>query len=178
MISPERTELNRFETKVANGVAEGLVSLYIDVMQVNVGLRCNQQCRHCHLDCSPQRTEVMDWPVMEMVLAACERAGAGLVDITGGAPELNPHLRQLVQAVRQDGREVQVRTNLTVLLEKGQEDTIDFLRRHGVRLIASMPCYLDENVTTQRGPGVYCRSVEAIRRLNEAGDLPPISVPT
>jgi MoaA/NifB/PqqE/SkfB family radical SAM enzyme len=100
------------------------------------------------------------------------------VDITGGAPELNPHLRQLVQAVRQDGREVQVRTNLTVLLEKGQEDTIDFLRRHGVRLIASMPCYLDENVTTQRGPGVYCRSVEAIRRLNEAGDLPPISVPT
>ena len=157
--------LTRFEQTMSHG----LHSAGIETIQVNVGLRCNQQCRHCHLGCSPARTEGMEWPVIEMVLAARRTLGAKLVDITGGAPEMNGNLRRFVDAIRSDRCEVQVRTNLTILLEPGMGDMIEFFRNHRVRLVASMPCYLEENVTAQRGPGVYSRSVEAIRRLNAVG---------
>jgi len=162
------TDKSRFEAMVSPG-AHGLTSLGIDIIQVNVGLRCNQNCRHCHLECSPARTESMDWDTMSAVKAAASRAGASMVDITGGAPELNPHLRRFIAGLREVGLNVQVRTNLTVLLERGQEGTIAFLRDHHVRLVASMPCYQEENVDAQRGPHAYHRSVEAIRRLNAAG---------
>ncbi len=141
----------------------------IATIQVNVGLRCNQSCRHCHLECSPSRTEVMDWGTMSAVKAAALRADASLVDITGGSPELNPYLRRFIGELREAGLNVQVRTNLTVLLERGQEDMIDFMCDHGVLLVASMPCHLEENVDAQRGPRVYEHSIEAIRRLNAAG---------
>jgi len=141
----------------------------IATIQVNVGLRCNQRCRHCHLECSPARMEVMDWNTMLAVKAAALRAGASTLDLSGGSPELHPHLRRFIGELRQAGLSVQVRTNLTVLLEPGQEGMIDFLGNHEVRLVASMPCYLEENVRAQRGRGVYERSVEAIRRLNAAG---------
>ena len=141
----------------------------IATIQVNVGLRCNQSCRHCHLECSPNSTEMMDWDTMLMINAAALRADVSLVDITGGSPELNPYLRRFIGELRQTGLNVQMRTNLTVLLERNQVGMIGFLRDHMVPLVASLPCYLEENVDTQRGPHTYEHSIEVIRRLNEAG---------
>ena len=111
----------------------------------------------------------MAWETMCAVKAAALRAGASLVDITGGSPELNPRLLDFIADLRAARLAVQVRTNLTVLLENGQEGTITFFREHAVQLVASMPCYLEENVRTQRGPSAYPHSIEAIRRLNAAG---------
>ena len=162
------TNMNRFEDLVQED-PNGLRSFGIDIIQVNVGLRCNQNCRHCHLECSPARTESMDWDTMSAVKTAALQAGASLVDITGGAPEINGHLRQFVGELREAGLEVQLRTNLTVLLEGGQEGMIGFLRDHAVRLVASLPCYLEENVAAQRGPHAYEPSIEAIGRLNSVG---------
>ena len=148
---------------------KGLYSLKIETLQVNLGLRCNQQCAHCHLEASPQRREMMRWPTMKLALEAAKRMRCKLIDLTGGAPELNPHFRRFVKALRQEGRQVQVRTNLTVLLEPELEELPDFFRDHQVQLVASMPCYLEENVCAQRGKGVYEKSIESIKRLNALG---------
>ncbi len=161
--------LNDFEGMLPGGADKGLSASGIDTIQVNVGFLCNQRCKHCHIEASPGRSEVMDWPTMEMVLDAARRARPGVVDLTGGAPELNPNIRRFIEALREEGIPVQVRTNLTALLEPGMEDMPEFLRDHEVGLVASMPCYLEENVRAQRGAGVYETSVEAIRRLNGLG---------
>ena len=161
--------VNEFEKRLSRCCGEGLYAEGIDVIQVNLTLRCNRRCKHCHVECSPERTEQMDWPTMEMVLAAAKGTGCGLVDLTGGAPELNEHFRQFVRELCRAGCNVQVRTNLTVMLETGMEGLAEFLAEHGVRLVASMPCYLAENVDAQRGQGVYEASVEVIRRLNKLG---------
>src|SRR3990172_3878883 len=112
---------------------EGLHSLKIEIMQVNLGLLCNQQCVHCHLEASPERKEVMEWSTMEQVLRAAEEVGCQLVDLTGGAPELNPHFRCFVEALHERGHQVQVRTNLTVLLEPGMEEMPKFFRDHKIQ---------------------------------------------
>jgi radical SAM/Cys-rich protein len=161
--------MNEFEKQIAGVCDRGLYSLKIDSLQVNLGLRCNQQCSHCHLEASPLRKEMMEWPTMQMVLKAAKTVDCKLIDLTGGAPELNPDFRRFVKALRQEGHRVQVRTNLTVLLEPGMEGLPEFFRDHLVQLVASMPCYLQENVCAQRGRGVYERSIEAIRRLNGLG---------
>lgn len=147
----------------------GLVGRTLDTIQVNIGLPCNQECVHCHVSASPRRREIMDWDTMGLVLAAARRASCRMVDITGGAPELNPSFRRFVQALRHQGHFVQVRTNLTVLLEPGMPGMMAFLRDHSVELVASLPCYRRENVDAQRGEAVYERSVEAIRYLNRLG---------
>jgi radical SAM/Cys-rich protein len=173
-----RTErANRFERAVSPRGSQGLRSVDLTTIQVNVGLRCNQHCAHCHLDASPGRAEAMDWPLMQQVVQMVRSSGCQLVDITGGAPELSPHLRGLIAALRELDAIVQVRTNLTVLLEPGVEHLPEFYRDHRVRLVGSLPCYLEENVTAQRGPAAYAKSIEAIRRLNHLGygrrpDLP------
>jgi radical SAM/Cys-rich protein len=164
--------MNDFEKRTG-----GLYSLDIEVLQLNLGLRCNQECRHCHLEASPRRQEMMVWPTMVLVLEAARELRCRLVDLTGGAPELNPHVRPFVEALRREGLSVQVRTNLTVLSEPGLEDLPDFFRDQQIQLVASMPCYLEENVRAQRGVGVYEESITAIRRLNALGyglrpDLP------
>ncbi len=169
--------MNEFERRVQKTFGEGLHSLGIEILQVNLGLRCNQECSHCHLEASPQRGEAMGWPVLERVLETARALKPSLVDLTGGAPELNPHFRTLLKALRDAGIPVQVRTNLTVLLEREMEDLPVFFREHRVKLVASMPCYLEENVQTQRGKGVYRKSIAAIGRLNALGygrqpDLP------
>jgi len=161
--------MNDFEKQIAGTNGDGLHSLRIDVLQGNLGLRCNQQCTHCHLEASPQRREMMEWPTMQMVLGAAKSVHCKLVDLTGGSPELNPNFRRFVTALRQEGCSVQVRTNLTVLLEPGMEELPGFLREHQIRLMASMPCYLEENVCAQRGKGVYEKSIAAIKRLNALG---------
>ena len=161
--------MDDFEATIAEVSPGGLFGVDLPTLQVNLGPRCNQQCVHCHLRCSPTRNEAMDWPVMEAVIAAADAIRPELLDLTGGAPELHPNFRRLVAAVRRSGASVQVRTNLTVLDEPGQEDTPEFLRAHHVRLVASLPCYLPENVDAQRGAGVHRRSIEMIRRLNTLG---------
>ena len=124
---------------------------------------------HCHLDCSPDRTEQMGWETMEGVCAAAIGSGVELVDITGGEPSLHPRLRRFIEILKADGLRVQVRTNLTGLLENGDQSLAEFFRDHGVLLVGSMPCYLQENVNAQRGGGVYEQSVRSIRRLNALG---------
>lgn len=161
--------MNDFEKKAVGSDHQGLRSGAIDILQVNLGLTCNQQCRHCHLEASPSRPERMEWHIMESVLKAADRLDRPLIDLTGGVPELNPDFRRFVTALRERGCRVQVRTNLTVLLEPGLEDLPLFFREHGVHLVASMPCYLEENVSAQRGDGVHQKSVAAMRRLNDLG---------
>jgi radical SAM/Cys-rich protein len=172
--------LNHFERKIAEFGCDGLYSQKIEIIQVNLGLRCNQQCTHCHLEASPERTETMPWPVMELVLEAARHTRPLLIDLTGGAPELNPWFRRFVTALRSGAHTVQVRTNLTVLLEPDMGDLPGFFREHAIRLVASLPCYLQENVCAQRGEGVYEKSIEAIRRLNAQGygssDALPLSL--
>lgn len=141
----------------------------IDTVQVNIGLTCDLACRHCHVSSSPKRTEQMDWPTMELVLAAARRAGAQTIDITGGAPEMNPHFRSLIDHAVRLPVDVMVRTNLTILLEDGYRDYPEYYRERGVHLVASLPCYLEPNVDRQRGLKVYERSIEVIQQLNAVG---------
>jgi radical SAM/Cys-rich protein len=161
--------MNEFEKQIAGICDRGLYSLKIETLQANLGLRCNQQCNHCHLEASPHRKEMMEWPIMQLVLKAAKSAQPKLIDLTGGAPEINPNFRRFVKALRQDGHRVQVRTNLTVLLEPGMEHLPEFFREHQVQLVASLPCYQKKNVCAQRGRGVYDKSIEAIKRLNALG---------
>ncbi len=150
-------------------------------LQVNMGKWCNQTCVHCHVDAGPTRPERMEARIVERILAVLRASdGIATVDITGGAPELNPHFRRLVNGALAAGKEVLLRCNLTVLLTPGQEDTARFLAERGVTIIASLPCYLEENVDRQRGPGVFAGSIRALRLLNELGygqlegaDVPP-----
>jgi radical SAM/Cys-rich protein len=161
--------MNAFEKSIAAAGENGLHSHGLETLQVNVGIKCNQRCSHCHLEASPERREMMDWPIMEKVLRAAEEARPRLVDLTGGAPELNPHFRPFVAALRKQGHSVQVRTNLTVVFEPEMEDLPRFFQERQIHLVASLPCYLRENVCAQRGTGVYHKSIEAIRALNRLG---------
>lgn len=158
-----------FDDAVGKATGRPLQAQSIDTVQVNIGLVCNLACRHCHVESSPKRTESMDWPTMQWVLEAARRAGAATLDITGGAPEMHPHFRAFVDAALDQGLHVIVRTNLTIMLREGYEDLPEFFASRGVHLVASLPCYTAENVDRQRGRHVYNESIEAIRRLNEAG---------
>jgi radical SAM/Cys-rich protein len=148
---------------------EPLRSEGISVLQINVGKLCNQTCRHCHVDAGPDRREVMGRETMRACLDLAARARIPTIDITGGAPELNPHFRWLVSGACGTGAHVIDRCNLTVLLTPGQRDLPEFLAEHRVEVVASLPCYLPENTDAQRGEGVYDRSIEALRHLNQVG---------
>jgi radical SAM/Cys-rich protein len=141
----------------------------LDTLQVNVGYKCNQTCVHCHVNAGPTRTEMMDRETLSEVIAFIKASGVGTVDITGGAPELNPHFRALVLAARNLGAHVIDRCNLTVLEQPGQVDTAEFLAANGVEIVASLPCYLEENVDAQRGTGVFEGSIRSLRKLNALG---------
>ena len=141
----------------------------LETVQANLGYVCNQSCLHCHVNAGPTRTESMSGETAEQVLAFLQASGAGTLDLTGGAPELNPHFRPLVARARALGAKVIDRCNLTVLEEPGQEDLAAFLAASQVEVIASLPCYTEELVDRQRGKGVYGKSVRGIRRLNELG---------
>jgi len=162
-------QMNAFDAKIIQSTGRPLTAERISIVQVNVGLRCNQQCVHCHVAASPKRREEMDWETMEHVLRVAREIDCNLLDITGGAPEINPHIERLVREARASDIPVQVRTNLTIHLEPGYEHVGRFLAGRHVGLVASLPCYLEENVDRQRGSGVYKGSIEAIRRLNELG---------
>ncbi len=141
----------------------------VEVLQLNLGKLCNQTCRHCHVDAGPDRTEVMTRQTMQECLDALDRTGIETVDITGGAPELVPHYRWLVQRCRELGRRVMTRCNLTVLESRKYHDLPQFYARHQVEVVASLPHYRALNTDKQRGIGVFERSISALRRLNEVG---------
>jgi len=141
----------------------------LETLQVNLGYRCNQACLHCHVNAGPTRTEMMSRETVGEVMAFLGVSGVGRLDITGGAPELHPEFRNLVTAAREAGVHVIDRCNLTILQEPGQEDLADFLASQQVEVVASLPCYLEENVDRQRGKGVFEASVRALRSLNSRG---------
>lgn len=141
----------------------------LETLQVNVGYRCNQTCFHCHVNAGPNRTEEMAGNVIDLVLEFLRRKKIPTLDVTGGAPELNAHFRRLVKAARAAGTKVMDRCNLTILEQPGQEDLPEFLARETVEIIASMPCYLHDNVERQRGKGVFAASIRGLRRLNALG---------
>jgi radical SAM/Cys-rich protein len=142
----------------------------VDTLQINLGYRCNQSCQHCHVDAGPNRTEEMSRSTIDTVLSFLSAAPeVRTLDLTGGAPELNPHFRALVAAARARGVRVIDRCNLTILEEPGQEGLADFLAAQGVEIVASMPCYLEDNVDRQRGKGTFDASIRGLQRLNALG---------
>jgi radical SAM/Cys-rich protein len=141
----------------------------LETLQVNLGYKCNQTCVHCHVNAGPTRTEQMDRETANTVLHYLEASGVGTLDITGGAPELNPHFRELVESARALGAHVIDRCNLTILEEPGEESLAEFLAANRVEITASLPCYTEELVDRQRGKGAYELSIRALRRLNALG---------
>ena len=142
----------------------------IDTLQVNLGYRCNQTCVHCHVNAGPNRTEEMDAATADLLIDFLDANPAvRTLDLTGGAPELNPHFRRLVVAARARGCTVIDRCNLTILREPGQETLATFLAENGVDVVASLPCYLEDNVNAQRGKGVFEASIAGLRQLNALG---------
>jgi radical SAM/Cys-rich protein len=156
-------------TLAAHGIP-ALTRRPVTTMQVNVGKLCNQACHHCHVDAGPKRSEIMQPATAARVLALLAASpSVQAIDLTGGAPELNPSFRDLVRGARARARRVQVRCNLTVLFTRGQDDLPMFYRDHAVELICSLPCYTAENVDRQRGRGVFDQSIAALHRLNQLG---------
>src|SRR5476649_95912 len=141
----------------------------LDTLQVNVGYRCNQSCFHCHVNAGPNRMEEMSAQVADLVLDFVKRRRIATLDITGGAPELNANFRRLVTAARKLGVKVMDRCNLTILEQPGQEDLAEFLAANRVEVVASMPCYLADNVERQRGKGVFDGSIRGLQKLNALG---------
>ncbi len=141
----------------------------IDVLQINVGKRCNQACRHCHVDAGPDRREVMPPEVVEACLSLLERSAIPVVDITGGAPELHPSFRAIVERATALGRRVIDRCNLTITQLPNYSDLPEFFARHRVTVVASLPWYAPKQTDAQRGDGVFEASLAALRRLNALG---------
>lgn len=141
----------------------------VETLQVNVGKLCNQACKHCHVDASPARTEIMTRETAEQVIATLSKFRIPTLDITGGAPELNPSFRYIVTEVCAQGTHVIVRHNLTVMFEPGQDDLPDFFRENEVEVVSSLPYFLEQQTDAQRGRGVFEKSIEALHRLNAVG---------
>ena len=163
---------DRFADCLAAHGRAPLQATELTTLQVNVGKLCNQACRHCHVDAGPHRTEAeanMDAAVADEVIRVLGDGGFHTVDLTGGAPELNPSFRRIVRAAHAAGVRVLDRCNLSVLFEPGQEDLADFLAGERVEIVASMPCYLEQNVDAQRGKGVFDGSIRGLQRLNSLG---------
>ncbi len=158
-----------FARKLAESGFPDLQAERVQTLQVNLGWRCNQSCRHCHLMAGPHRPEQMERETIDEVLRVTERYAIPTLDLTGGAPEINPHFRYLVDRLNSLGVRITNRSNLTILLEPGNEDLPGFFRDRGVELICSLPYYQEEMVDRLRGPGAFGKSLEALRRLNRLG---------
>lgn len=161
--------MSKFDEYVQDSIGKPLDARTLNKIQVNITLKCNIECKHCHVASSPRRTESMEKETMQQILDLSEDVQPEQVDLTGGAPEIHPHFRWFVRQIRERNFDVQVRTNLVILLEDGYEDMPEFFRDQGVQLIASLPCYEEDNVDEQRGDGTYDGSIEALQRLNEVG---------
>ncbi|GJL81972.1 MAG: radical SAM/Cys-rich domain protein [marine bacterium B5-7] len=141
----------------------------LSTLQINTGRLCNQACEHCHVDAGPKRTEIMSRDTMARIVNWCAQNKISDIDITGGAPEMNPGFRHFVEQLLQLNARVMVRCNLTILEEPGFEDLADWYVTHRIPLVCSLPCYSQENVDGQRGKGVFEKSITALKRLNARG---------
>jgi radical SAM/Cys-rich protein len=141
----------------------------LEILQVNLGYLCNQTCLHCHVNAGPNRTELMTEQTITDILKVLKQPNVHTLDLTGGAPEMNPLFRELVGEATSMGIKVIDRCNLSILSEPGFEDLTEFFTRQKVEIVASLPCYLEENVDGQRGKGVYQKSIEGLKKLNQAG---------
>ena len=162
-------QLKPFEKAIAESNLYPLTSTGISTLQVNVGRLCNQACRHCHVEAGPNRKEVMSKETMELCLDILRNSDISTVDITGGAPEMNPNFIWFVEECVKLGRHVMVRSNLTILTEPGYEDVPGFFAENQVEVIASLPYYMEQNTDSQRGKGVFQKSVAALKKLNALG---------
>ena len=158
-----------FDEKIREINGDILRAKDIAILQVNVGYACNMSCKHCHLSAGPGRDELMSLETVEAVLGALRRNDIRTIDITGGAPELNPHLKTLIAGARSAGAQVIVRTNLTVLLEPGMEDFEEFYRDQGVEVVASLPHFTGTSVDRVRGAGTFEKCLTVLRRFNDLG---------
>jgi radical SAM/Cys-rich protein len=141
----------------------------LKVLQINLGRLCNQRCSHCHVDAGPDRREIMEPEVMDKIASFLDNNPVDKIDLTGGAPELNPHFKYLIERLSRFDGHLQVRTNLTVIFEPRQDYLPEFYREHRLELVASLPCYLAQNVDKQRGDGVFDKSIRALKLLNRLG---------
>lgn len=141
----------------------------LEIIQINLGYKCNLACLHCHVNASPKRKEMMDKETIDLIFDYAEKTGASTFDVTGGAPEMNPHFTYLVERATQNGISMIDRCNLTVMEEPGYEDTPEFLAKHKVEIVASLPCYTEDNVDAQRGDGVFQSSIRVLQKLNALG---------
>jgi radical SAM/Cys-rich protein len=168
LLNGDEVMMNRFEEKLAEHRLE-LRRDRLEILQLNVGRKCNQACRHCHVNAAPWRTEMVGETTAHRIGSWIQRHQPHTVDITGGAPELNEHFRYFVEISRQTGCHVIDRNNLTIIEEPGYRDLPEYLASHQVEIIASLPCYSAENVNRQRGNGVFDKSITALKKLNDAG---------
>ncbi len=162
-------DLQDFDASLKDSGLFPLHASGIEILQINFGRLCNQSCRHCHVDAGPGRTEVIGRETLDACLRILQQADIRVVDVTGGAPEMNPHFRWFVARCRKSDRRVMVRSNLTILLAQGQKDLGAFYRDHKCEVIASLPYYTGKVVDAQRGGGVFERSIKAMRHLNRLG---------
>lgn len=163
------TGIPTFDTRLSQAGLSPLHATGITVFQINVGKLCNQTCRHCHVDAGPDRTENMSRETAELCIAALATTDIPTVDITGGAPELNPNFRWLVEQAHGLGRHVMDRCNLSILLLPAHADLAEFLAAHRVEVVASLPSYQASQTNAQRGDGIFEKSIEALRLLNRLG---------
>ena len=167
MFMPQKK--NEFEQRIFDVTNNRLQCLDLRTIQINIGFKCNQTCEHCHVKASPARAEQMSWTTMETILSVTAKLPPIFIDITGGAPELHPHLEKFLRSLVKQHHRVQLRTNLTILLESKYKDFPKLYKELEVELVASFPCYLEEDVRLQRGKGVFEKSIEALQVLNKIG---------
>ncbi len=161
---------NSVITPFAQKISSPLAKSNITVLQINLGRKCNLACTHCHVEASPKRTEELSPEVCQQLIELINRfPQIQTVDLTGGAPEMNYGFRPIVEAAKAQGKEMIVRSNLTIVFESGYEDLPKYFANHQLRVTASLPCYLSDNVDRQRGAGVYSNSIRAIQKLNQLG---------
>lgn len=141
----------------------------LDIIQINLGYKCNLACLHCHVNASPKRKEMMDKETIDLIFDYADKTGAKIFDVTGGAPEMNPHFKYLVKRATENGIKMIDRCNLTIMEEDGYEDIAEFLAEHKVEIVASLPCYSEDNVDAQRGDGVFQSSIRVLQKLNKLG---------
>lgn len=166
----DQSGLVRFENNLGASGLFPLMPLELDTFQINLGKMCNQVCNHCHVDAGPDRKEIMTLETMEQCLDALDRTNCSTVDLTGGAPEMNPNFRWFVEQLTAKGKEIIVRCNLTIIVaNKKYNDLPEFFKKHKVQVISSLPCYTADNTDSQRGNGVFEQSTQALKMLNKVG---------
>ncbi|AQT69239.1 radical SAM/Cys-rich domain protein [Anaerohalosphaera lusitana] len=170
MAAPKEHYSDKSFQEIVSGISPALLKLdRLETLQVNLGNRCNQQCRHCHVQAGPRGNKIMTRGVMDSIVSFVKKHGDLTVDMTGGCPEMNPHFSYFMEGITEVVNHIIARTNLSVFLENDYDWVPKYYADHGVTIVASLPCYTQDNVDNQRGQGVFDKSIKAIRMLNKLG---------